>query len=227
MVNPNDFLLNTDYEMDKVIFVKEGKMDSPDTVRIHNDLPFRPLLFGLCSFNSDFSIPKPSPYRQDPEFIGSPTPFIRYNISFNIYVEGDDIVITYQNRNNSTTPIYYRIYGFEPSDRNEKLAPTKNNTKQFTINTDRNYRKLYKKGHIDIGQSTTIKHELGYIPQVMLWYDLPAFSGGYTTNNFSLSDETLNQIYVTKKEIKITYPAQQGSMYDGAKIYYRIYYDET
>lgn len=228
MAKPQDFLLNTDYEMDKIILVKEGLMDGPGTVTVPHKLPFRPLVFGLCSFNSDFSVPKPSPFRQDPEYIGSPTPYIRYRVSFTMYAEGNNINITYSNLNSSSTPIYYRIYAFEPSDRNEKLPPTKNYATLFSINTDNDYRKLYKKGHVEIGKTVTFQHDFGYIPQVMLWYDLPNFGeGGYATNVFSISDTNENQLYASNREVKIQYPAQQGDMYNNAKIYYRIYYDEA
>ena len=224
-VDPRDFLLNTDFEMDKLILVKEGKLNGAQTAYIPHGLPFQPLAFGLCSFNADFSVPKPSPYNQDPEFIGSPDPFIRYKISFAIATVGDNIRLTYTNQNNSSTPIYYRIYAFEPTTVNKKIGPTKDKAKVFSIDTDRDYRKLYKKGIVNIGSSLTITHNFGYIPQMMIWYDMPALDVGYITNSYTLTDS--NVIYTDKNKVVITYPSSSGEIYVGAKIHYRIYYDET
>lgn len=227
MANPQDFLLNTDYEIDKIILVKEGQMDGPGTTQVPHNMPFRPLVFGLCSFNSNYNTPNPTPYNQDPEYIGSPTPVINYRVSFDAHVEGNNIVITYINSNSSSTPIYYRLYAFEPSDLNEKISPTKGNTILFDMDTDNDYRKLYKKGQVEIGRTLTLQHDFGYTPQVMIWYDLPAYGQGYTTNNFSVTDASAGQLYVSDRELKIQYPAQQGAIYNNAKIYYRIYYDEA
>ena len=58
-VDPREFLLNTDYEMDKIIYFKEGKVNNPinnyETISIPHNLGFAPLIFGVCSFNSSFT----------------------------------------------------------------------------------------------------------------------------------------------------------------------------
>lgn len=225
-VDPNDFLLNTDYEMDKLVLVKEGKLDAPQTISFPHNLPFRPLVFGLCSFKENFSSPSPSPFYKDPEFIGSPQPFIQYKVRFSAAVYGDDITVVYANSNNDPQPIYYRLYAFEPTDSYAKVPPTKNYATLFTLDTDRNYRKLYKKGLVEIGKSVTIKHDFGYIPQVMVWYDFPNFNK-WTTNVFTFTDGSAEQVTATTSQVKISFPAQAGDIYNDAKIHYRIYYDEA
>lgn len=225
-VNPQDFYLNTDYETDKIILVKEGKLTGTTrNLRIAHGLPFRPLLFGLCSFKEDFTLPKPIPYRQDMYFSGL-TP--SYKVSFSTYTMGDNIVINYVNEHNSSQPIYYRIYAFEPSDSHAKLAPTKKYAKIFTLDTDRDYRKLYKNGIVNMGQTVTITHNFGYIPQVMLWLDYPEFETGYIGNGFEIENPSSSPMYVDKKKLSITLASfEPGTSMHGIKIHYRIYYDET
>lgn len=235
MVNPNDFLLNTDYEMDKIVLVKEGKIELPSPTdplgpayieTFPHNLQFRPLVFGFCSYNKDFSVSSPTPYYEGTEYTGTPqSPIISNKVSLNIYVEGSDIVISYRNANNPPKPIYYRIYAFEPTTENAKVPPTKKFAQLFTLNTDRNYRKIYKQGVVPIGTAKTIEHNFGYVPQVMAWYDYPNFNGRID-NNFSLND-TNPSIYVTDKKVEITFPTYPSPLYDDAKIHYRIYCDET
>ena len=63
-VDPRDFLLNTDYEMDKIVYFKEGSLNSGQTdVSIPHKLGFAPLIFGICAFNEDFSDARGIPYQ--------------------------------------------------------------------------------------------------------------------------------------------------------------------
>lgn len=235
MADPRDFLLNTDYEMDKIIYVKEGKADPPASgststrIELPNPFSFRPLLFGLCSFNEDFSSPKPSPYYQDPKVIhvGGPVGIsISYDITFSASIEEDQIFILYRNVSSNPRPIYYRIYGFAPSDVNIKLPPTKNYAKTFTLNTDRDYRKLYKQGIVNLGQSVTIDHNFGYIPQAMLWQEAPYF--GLCSLLGSSSEEESTKMVITNDKVRITTPpASSAETMQGYRLHYRIYCDEA
>lgn len=229
MADPRDFLLNTDYEMDKIIYVKEGKIEpSTGTVNIPNPFSFRPLLFGLCSFNEDFSVPKPSPFLYKPTYTGPASdPYITYEVQFQIEYRNGNIQVYYNTQSSSPQTMYYRIYAFEPTNSATKIPPTKNYAKLFTLNTDRDYRKLYKKGTVDIGSSVTVNHNFGYIPQAMFWYDYPNFDGGRTTNATTLFDGGANKFVVDKDKVQIAFAAQEGDFYRDAKIHYRIYYDEA
>jgi len=225
-VEPTDFLLNTDYEMDKLILVKEGQLQpSSQAVYIPHGLPFRPLLFGLCSFNSDFTSPKPAPYRKEATYTGTG---ISYKVSFTIATLGDNIYLSYRNSDDGSATLYYRLYGFEPVGSSARLAPTKGKAKVFTIDTDRNYRKLYKKGVVEMGNNITFKHNFGYIPQTMLWMEYPNYDDGYITNNLGFSTKVVDTASITKNDIKLNVPTYQpGTISYGARMHYRIYYDEA
>ena len=62
-VDPRNFLLNTDYEMDKIVYFKEGSLNAGQyDVDMPHGLNFTPLVFGVCAFNSDFSDPRSVPF---------------------------------------------------------------------------------------------------------------------------------------------------------------------
>ena len=124
---------------------------------------------------------------------------------------------------NTNQRLYYRLYGFEPSNSTAQIGSTQKDAKQFMINTDYNYCKLYKKGVLDTNGS--VKHNLGYTPLVLAWQEYawrnPApslispcwMSGGDDTNIASVT--------VTPTEISVVGIPTNG------KLHYRIYYDEV
>ena len=225
-VDPRDFLLNTDYEMDKIVLVKEGNLAGPQTISIAHGLPFWPLLFGFCSFNADFTDSKPLPFSQELQFTGSPTPSISARISVSVHTDKTNIVLTYANNHSSPQPIYYKIYAFEPTDSNKIVGATKGEAKVFLLDTDRDYRKIYKKGTVDAGGEIVLDHKFGYIPQIMAWYELSGQNAGYITNDFTFTDTGPNNIVATDQRVTIDFPITSPLLQD-AKLHYRIYYDEA
>ena len=59
MENPNNFLINTDYPLDMIIYYKFYELttngSSSQTVTIPHGLGFTPLLFGVWSTTPDFA----------------------------------------------------------------------------------------------------------------------------------------------------------------------------
>lgn len=199
-INPKDFLLNTDYEMDKIVYYTTGEM-TPGSKSITHNLGFTPLLFGVGAFNSDFSDSRMSPY-----ISWSPT------VSFQFSSNNTYINFNYSNSGSSTKKLYYRIYAFEPADSYHKVPATTKYAKEFIINTDYNYCKLYKKG-VATGD-LTIKHNFGYIPLVLAWD-----YGNNTTYHWF--NDVSDYITVTETEVRIKNSNSNG------KVQYRIYYDEV
>lgn len=206
MGKPTDFLLNTDYEMDKIIYFTSGSVDPTGTIKVDdNKFRFIPLLFGVFSFHEDFS-----------DTISNGTAKNDYSCSLTATATG--IYVMYRNDNNKK--LYYRIYAFMPTDGGGNIGSTQKDAKQFILNTDYNYCKLYKKGTVAGGETLTVNHDFGYTPLVMTWY---SGNGGlvpqtYNTNN----DPDLPSCQVTDKYVKLR-------NYDGATrpLHYRIYYDEV
>ena len=210
--NPKDFLLNTDYEMDKIIYFKEGVVNNGDTQNITHNLPFTPLVFGVGAFSSDFSDPRSLPFE---ELTQSNT------LAATLDANSSRVQIGYMDYSASKPKLYYRIYAFEPSDPTAKVGATSKNANQFILNTDYNYCKLFKKG-ISGGSDATIPHNLGYIPQILAWGE----QGGATRPiEISQPEDPLfgQPVYVaiTSSNLIIKNP---GAF---TKVHYRIYYDEA
>lgn len=204
--DPRDFLLNTDYEMDKIIYFAEGSLNVGQyDIDIPHKLPFVPLLFGVCAFNEDFSDSRTVPFEQ----------ITRDNtIQFTASANATNVRLAYTSTSSSPSKIYYRLYGFEPSDSRAIVSPTSKYAKQFILNTDYNYCKLYKKGVASVGDVVT--HNLGYLPQTLAWQQANGWVSPVETST------TSSAIIITDSSITFQYPSLGVD-----KFHYRIYYDEA
>lgn len=212
--NPDDFLLNTDYEMDKIVLVKEGNFTS--TTQIPHNLNFTPLPFGVWSLDADFSSVNPIgqlDFSTEPGY----TPILSVECS------ADDTNLTLNSAGNTNSQtIYYRLYAFQPNDENENVPATATKAKQFILNTDYNYCKLMKAGTFD-GPNEEFEHKLGYIPQVMAWirYTSPTT---YIQPLMGFSEYTNFGLTVTDQKIIFNDVLMPGLI---DKVYWRIYYDNA
>lgn len=201
-VDPRDFLLNTDYEMDKIIYFDTSTITAGSSDTIAHNLTFAPLVFGAFATNSDFS---------DAHLL----PFSGQNDEqFTLSADSTNVNIAYDNQD-PTASVYYCIMGFEPDGSTADAPATSQNADKLIINTEYNYCKLYDKGTVLGNADTTIAHDLGYLPQVMAWAEL---NGELTPINLSGQ----NGIEITDTEVNFYY---SGASYDN--IHYRIYYDES
>lgn len=237
MARPTDFLLNTDYEMDKIIYFYEGKVEanSGDLVSFPHKLPFLPLLFGVWSPDADFNESHTFSY------LGAYIDFDDYQgyaaPSVELYAQDENVVM---NRQSVTGDFYVRIYGFEPEGSHANLASTFGRANTFILNTDYNYRKLAKKGREPIVfnpsspvqyDDLTIEHGLGYKPQVMVWLEAAYLDGNNqeTTHAIqydfwqTLDDETGLEV----KDNTIVYHPRPAQSPANFYLHYRIYYDEA
>lgn len=222
-VDPNDFLLNTDYEMDKIILVKTGSFVERTTIP-HN-LNFTPLIFGVWSTDENFSsanIIGPVITAIGPPGLYTP-PLGVMGRAFQ-----NEVLLYSTGKDNSTTPIYYRVYAFEPPGENQNTPQTSKLAHSFMLNTDYNYRKLKKTGEFtQPGQS--YKHDLGYLPQVMAWVKYLEIPG---VPDFSLAIEPIYDaanrtgyvFEVTETEIKLN---NNFPFWLIEKVIWRLYYDKA
>ena len=215
--NPRDFLLNTDYEMDKIVFFKQGSFTT--SVEITHNLGYAPLAFGVWSTNSNFS---------SVNTLGSvseiPAPPGVYQTPLNIECSSNDTIIRLKARGeyNGET-IYYRVYAFEPSDITANAPSTSQDSNTFIFNTDYNYRKLFHAGEFTLN-NLEYTHNLGYIPQVMGWAKY-SFGGQWTeTLNFA-SNASLDGLAIKVTSTKLKAQGLRDTVTE--KMYWRIYYDEA
>lgn len=168
-----NFLLTTDFPLDKVIYLQSGSDTIPFptagyVVTIAHGLPFIPLVSGSWSLTSDFSLL----YEYGSgTFPSSNIGASNFDQSMTISADSVNVYITPINVSGSSFTLYYRIFAFEPSDSNEDLEPTASAGDDFVLNTDYNYTKLYLNDVIlspAVG-TEVILHNLGYEPQVMAW----------------------------------------------------------
>ena len=219
-VDPRDFLLNTDYELDKIALVKTGSYVG--SIQIPHNLSFTPLPFGIWSTDEDFTTTHALG-----AFETSGEPGYTPPLGVECIAQPDKITLTSRGEGNNTTRVYYRLYGFEPSDINENAPTTSEFANTFQLNTDFNYRKLKATGEFtQTGQS--FAHNLGYLPQVMAWSkyadspDFPAYRNGI--------EPITSASYFTNYKLEVTPTIiQTGEIFEGLeeKIIWRIYYDEA
>ena len=220
-LKPDDFLLNTDYEMDKIVLFKQGDFTGSTTIQ-HN-LKFTPLIFGVWSTDENFEKVNSIGVREnDPEIPGLYTPILSVT---GTALNNNTITLTSHGENSGTTKIYYRVYAFEPCDSKQSAPQTAKLAGSLIFNTDYNYRKLLKEGEFT-QETAEFEHNLGYIPQVMAWTKYSADYDNPISPIMSKSEFTNFGITVTDKKIKFN---AGGTITAGIveKVYWSVYYDKA
>ena len=215
MAKPDDFLLNTDYEMDKIIFAKTGSFTG--SISVPHSLGYEPLAFGVWSTNEDFSTSNSLGLVMSSSEQGYTPPL---GVGCRAYT--DHIQLTASGQNSGTTKIYFRLFAFEAPGERGPSARTSNLANEFILNTDYNYRKLKKTGTFNqTGQE--YQHDLGYLPQIMAWVKYTNAFGGGTEPMLTASNATDSKLIVTNNKIRMGYfmPAFED------KVIWRIYYDKA
>ena len=213
-INPRDFLLNTDYEMDKIIYFKDGNFTG--STELQHGLSFTPLVFGIWSTDSNFSSVNTLGVVDSGSEAGY-TPVLGVSCS----ATSNKITLTSSGENSGSTKIYYRVYAFEPSGSLATIPSTSDEANTFIMNTDYNYCKLKATGEFT-SSGQEYAHNLGYIPQVMAWVKYRLDSSGTQPITFG-SNYTNFKIIVTTDKIKID--NIQSPFVE--KIYWRVYYDQA
>lgn len=223
MTDHRKFLLDSDYPMDKIIYMTSGSVSVPNTtsafpgITIPHGLPFTPLAILQWSNTSDFAIT--NEYR-DADYVS--TVFTTFaGQYYSVYANATNIYIDKYNLSGATKTLYYRVFCFQPSDASETsvVPSTENQGSKFILNTDYNYMKLFYAGILTT-VANTYTHNLGYVPRVQIWEQT-----GTTTSRNILGQEISiaaqsSGVHITDTQIVWLNP----STYD--KIYYRIYVDE-
>jgi hypothetical protein len=232
MTDPRNFLLNGDYPIDKVIYLKEGSflkqsdgiggIESAVFHEFNHELSFAPLISGTWSFDSDFNHSRdfflPGSYIINSQWLSCESTNEKIIFDFRDWVA-----------NSPSVPVYYRIYGFLPSDASIETALTATSsvsTNKFIFNTDFNYSKLFQAGHFTVPSDgrATHRHGLGFIPQVELWeerYDTYFKQFFIRPLNESLFAQITDNHLIIAPILQDYFHATLADK----KIYYRIYAD--
>lgn len=215
LANATNFLYNSDYPLDKVVYLASGSLGavSGSNYTVAHGLPFIPLVDLEWSYTSDFAVSYASNMGDFP----SSNPAYLFKMRLTLSADATNVTI-YADGSNSPVAIYYRIFGFQPDDSDKAVASTVSSGDALALSTDYNYTKLYMAGHVAIGTggTATITHNLGYYPQVQVW----ASSGGTTQLVDFSGDNDYHIIEITTTALIITLPSLSSGTY-----YYRIYAD--
>lgn len=198
IANAKDFLINSDYPMDKVVFLTSGSLVlDGDPHSFAHGLPFVPLTGGYWSFSADFS----TSYEFYSGDFPSGNPSFIFAHQVDVSSDATNITIGTQDIIGDVPTVYYRIYAFEPSDSNADIASPLSSSDAFALNSDYNYMKLYSSGVANPGTAATytITHGIGYKPQVHAWYTwlgdtVPMVRAGDTANGqvtLAVNDNTI------------------------------------
>lgn len=237
-IDPRDFYLNTDYEMDKIIYYKEAKLTPGQygNVTLPHSLGIAPLVTGVWSKTADFT--EPHSFSGISGVVDPSTNSYSVDIITCSANQSEFFFTQYAGPISSPTnfPFYARIICFEPAGGHKDLPKTSQNANQFILNTDYNYLKLFKSGSEDVVWNTqtglydpiTITHNLGYHAQGLFWVESV---DTYYNDIMPINGVLLPSMYVDKAGVEsytdkfIVYPPplQAGS----GRIHYRIYYDEA
>ena len=236
-VNPRNFLLSTDYAMDKVVYITSGTFSAQTDGTYHtiaHGLDFTPLVSGSWSTSSDFSVN----YDYGTGTIPSSNTTIPFNLALYVFADATNIYIVPSNITGSEQTVYFRVFGLEPSDSNADVPHTSSSGSTFIFNTDNNYTKLYQEDAltgVTSSYTKTIVHDLGVVPQVSTWVTSSSVLVGasfvfledvtyplYATSIVSGAPEDVSAVVTTTS---VTFTTGASSLVE--RIDYRIYVDET
>lgn len=217
MPNIGNFILNSDYPMDKIVLLDERFMDS-DTSQAEFAHGFNtaPLCFGVWSTEEDFSSPHAITGTQADVYGGTAEV---YADETNVYL----LNATFDTTTFRTLPIYVRTYAFLPESSQDEATFTSSLAERFIFNSDYNYLKLVKS--LETTYNTRYYHGLGKTPIVLAWVDYAGngkvvqpeetsvFLGGYDTYGLIITDQYVE--YFADESMVRTYP--------NMKIYMRVY----
>lgn len=225
-----DFLLTTDYPLDMVVYLKSGSATVPFptagfTVTIPHGLPFVPLVGGSWDVTSTFE----TNYNYNTGTIPSSNPTASpFNVSVDITADATNIYLSPINVSGSAVDIYYRIFALEPADSQADLPSTASSGDDFVLNTDYNYTKLFTQQTITSttgGTTYTITHNLGYRPQIMVWYkdSISGMTQPLNITNINSGDPLTMAAKVTETTVDLIF----GFFSSISRVDIRVYIDES
>lgn len=219
-----NFLLTTDFPLDKVVFLSSGTATVPFPtagfkVTIPHGLSFTPLTSGNWAFTSSFST---SYEYGSGTFPSSNVGASNFDFVLNVSSDATNIYITPVNVSGSAVDIYYRVFGLEPSDSNADVPFTASSADDFVLSTDYNYTKLYIEGSSTGAApfSSTATTSLGYRPQVSYWYtDVTATTYPLDVTQLSGTTNIGQSVIVDVNDVTFSASAFSSAVREDHRIY--------
>lgn len=216
MANLNNYIINSDYPMEKVAWVFEtsgttsssgsSTIAAQTTLTRTNPTGTPLLLDGIYSFDNWASAYPISCGDRD-----------RYWEFVQLRSTSEEILISFVGYSTSL-PFKVRLWGFIPEDYPDGNAPKTDTASNypFTIDTSKNYMNIYKTGRVTASSPSpaTVSHNLGYMPFVRIWR-------GSNTNWELFPIQSSQYAEINNDELVI-----KGNSNYSATYYYRIYTNE-
>ena len=221
LANARNFRKNSDYPLDKIVYMNSGSIIYPDggftTPTVSHGLTFTPLCILKWSLTPDFSVS----YNAQSNLGGDVS-----ICDLSVQTNATNLVFFPFNNTGSTQTLYWQVYGFMPSNVNEDAPFTATTAGGFSYNSDFNYTKLLVKDIADVTGSTQIySHLLGYRPQMECWLERSDGQIVYVNvNNPDPADQTYRPI-ITNTQIQFVKGVSFGP-YPYTKYHYRVYLDD-
>lgn len=167
MPNYNNFKINSNFKTDLIVFSYSGTINLDiygyGTLSVNHGLSFTPLPFGLYSTDggttwNDIDFQTQEGFGQ---MFATPSTI---EITINIY-------------NNPPASVLIRIFGFAPSTVPNVIVNPPTPLSKFYLDSRKTYELLIASGRTVINNSSSLQtiytHNLGYLPRIMLWEELP------------------------------------------------------
>ena len=222
MQDARNFQFSSDYPMPYFVYKASTSVTASArgtaTARIEHKLGFTPLVVGQWSPDNKFTVTHDT------------TSSSSVNSIF-CWVFADDtyIYVRQFNGSNSSNTIYVRVWAYPTPEYNGHLDAVSDET-AFNFDSDYSYLGIYMSGSLDSdGETHTISHGLGYVPQCKMWVGGNfAVDGGQSVNAIAQVSSYINtsrpmpNYAITKEDLII------GTTYSSdGKIYYHIYSNEV
>lgn len=224
MTDARHFLLNTEYPLDKIIYMTSGSVvvNFSGEITIPHGLGFAPLVFGIWSLNSDFST------SQEFDMMSSDLYSPDYMYVTRLEADDTNIYASFQNSEFSNETFYYRLFAYEPTDSTADITPTSSDTlaTNLLLDTDLNYLKLHSSGIKVVSSAPdTVTHNLGYIPVIMLWQE---GGGSHANSIYPINQPTIyvHADYATGYPLTPRVTTTSIIFPSTGTYHYRIYIDE-
>ena len=219
------FLVSSDYPMDSVVWSTSGDIFSlahnyTDVVISHG-LPFIPLIIGQFSTDNGTTW----------------IPFTPTSAMFGFYLDAvadaTNVTVTLST-SDANISAKYRMWAFAPSNASGQITPPEP-TSNYILNSDYNYSKLVSAGiwNVVAGEEKVLyKHNLGYIPEVMVWGENSDGTIAQRLQTISSNTSYERSLYTRIDDTNLYGYASTGTLSTSGigntiKIHYRIYGDQN
>ena len=224
-----NFRINTDYPMDKVIFLKEvtitpnsyGEFDQTFSHGL-GAIPFCKAVITDDGWNTTYQ----SGFEKRHESGQYSEKLFRvYSNATSVRVYG---WLADTSQGQQVKPVTIRIWGVfnESATQNVDVPPTRNqSTNSFIINSDYNYLSLFAEGTINVplGGVMSYNHNLGYVPMVDVW----VYENGWWTeiaqdSSFVIDNNMMFTHCVSVDSSRVEF-RKDNEWFGYNQYYYRIY----